>query len=47
MGSAQSYIPVTVVVAGAAAYGYTQLNKPAAAAQHPSATSSASSSLPS
>lgn len=44
MGSAQSYIPVTVVVAGAAAYGYTQLNKPAAAAQHPSATSSASSS---
>ena len=29
MGSAQSYLPVAAVVAGAAAYGYVQLNKPA------------------
>lgn len=44
MGSAQSYLPVAAVVAGAAAYGYVQLNKPAGVSQHagPSSSSSAS-----
>ncbi|PIL25235.1 hypothetical protein GSI_13124 [Ganoderma sinense ZZ0214-1] len=44
MGSVQSYLPVAAVAAGAAAYGYVQLNKPAAAPQHagPSSSSAAS-----
>ncbi|KAI0709705.1 hypothetical protein C8T65DRAFT_575529 [Cerioporus squamosus] len=45
MGSAQSYIPLaTVVVAGAAAYGYAQLNKPAPVSQGPSTSTASSSS---
>ncbi len=43
MGSAQSYIPLgTAVVAGAAAYGYAQLNKPAPVSQAPSTSASSS-----
>ena len=45
MGSVQSYLPVAVVVAGAAAYGYTQLNKPALVPPH-AGSSSASTSAP-
>lgn len=45
MGSAQSYLPVaTIVVAGAAAYGYSHVNKPDAGPEGTSASSSASSS---
>ena len=45
MGSAQSYIPVaTLVVAGAAAYGYAQLKKPTPVPQGPSTASSSASS---
>ena len=47
MGSAQSYIPVaTLVVAGAAAYGYSPLKKPAPVlqGQGPSTASSSASS---
>ena len=47
MGSAQSYLPVVgVIVAGAAAYGYAQLNKKAAAAAEavPSSSTSPSAS---
>ncbi len=45
MGSAQSYLPAaTLVVAGAAAYGYSQTNKPAAVAPRQFPSSSAPSS---
>ncbi|KAI0741281.1 hypothetical protein C8Q80DRAFT_1193465 [Daedaleopsis nitida] len=45
MGSAQSYLPVaTIVVAGAAAYGYSHVTNPDAVPEGTSASSSATSS---
>ncbi|KAM5544227.1 hypothetical protein V8D89_001887 [Ganoderma adspersum] len=44
MGSVQSYLPVAAVIAGAAAYGYVQLNRPAVAPHHAGPSSSASAS---
>ncbi len=44
MGSAQSYLPVAAVVAGAAAYGYVQFTRPVAVPQHAGPSSSSSTS---
>ena len=41
MGSAQSFLPAAVFVAGAVVYGYTQLQKPVAVPQPAPSSSSA------